>query len=396
MSTPFKPQADEPASASGKNRKASASVRVALVFYAMLVVYASCFPFSGWHDNGLLPWAYLGERMPHYWTGFDLAVNVIGYVPLGALAVLALYPRLRGGAAILMASVAGVLLAMLLEAVQSYLPSRVPSNLDLMTNGSGMLIGAIVGEALRSPVLEQSRLRELRRSWFSEQASRGLIVVSLWPLAQIFPQPYLFGHGQLLGTFSRWMSEWLETPVDLSQWLWAELGSGIEHYFPAEVIVTACGMTGAVLTLLCQTRRHAPKSMLAILLLMAALGVKTLAHAILFDPDDALGWLTPSATSGLLIGVVMLAGLSFAPSVAQRRAAIFTLALGLVVMNIMPANPYFLSTLQEWVQGRFLNFNGAAHFLSLTWPLFALWFLTHRSHHSSHHASRHDGRSSGV
>jgi VanZ family protein len=338
----------------------------------------------------LLPWSYLGEQLPHYWTGFDLAVNVIGYVPLGALAVLAMYPRLRGVQAVAAASVAGIALAMLLEAVQSYLPSRVPSNLDLLTNSSGMLLGALVGEAMRSPVLEQSRLRELRRAWFSEQASLGLIVVSMWPLAQIFPQPYLFGHGQLLGTVSRWMSDWLEAPIDLSQWLWAELGSGIEHYFPAEVIVTACGMTGAVLTLLCQTRRHAPKTMLAIILLVAALGIKTLAHALLFAPDDALGWLTPSATSGLLIGVVMLAGLSFAPPLAQRRAAIFALALGLAVMNIMPANPYFMSTLQEWVQGRFLNFNGAAHFLSLTWPLFTLWFLTHSSHRTTHYVARHD------
>jgi VanZ family protein len=390
MSTSHTPRADEPESTPKADRKASASVRVALVFYAMLVVYASCFPFSGWHDNGLLPWSYLGEQLPHYWTGFDLAVNVIGYVPLGALAVLAMYPRLRGVQAVAAASVAGIALAMLLEAVQSYLPSRVPSNLDLLTNSSGMLLGALVGEAMRSPVLEQSRLRELRRAWFSEQASLGLIVVSMWPLAQIFPQPYLFGHGQLLGTVSRWMSDWLEAPIDLSQWLWAELGSGIEHYFPAEVIVTACGMTGAVLTLLCQTRRHAPKTMLAIILLVAALGIKTLAHALLFAPDDALGWLTPSATSGLLIGVVMLAGLSFAPPLAQRRAAIFALALGLAVMNIMPANPYFMSTLQEWVQGRFLNFNGAAHFLSLTWPLFTLWFLTHSSHRTTHHVARHD------
>ncbi len=366
--------------------KPSASARVALVFYAVLVIYASCFPFSGWHDKGLMPWSYLGEGMPHYWTGFDLAVNVIGYVPLGVLGVLALYPWQRGTSAVALVSLAGLLLAMLLESVQSYLPSRVPSNLDLLTNASGMVIGAVVGEALREPVLEQSRLRALRRAWFSEQASHGLTVVALWPLAQIFPQPYLFGHGQLVGTFSRWLSEWLEVPVDLGQWLWQSLGSGIDHYLPAEVIVTACGMTGAVLTLLCQTRRHAPKPMLAVLLLLSAVAVKTLAHALLFDPDDALGWFTPSAASGLLIGLVMLVGLSLAPPVAQRRAAIFSLVVGLLVMNIMPANPYFLSTLQEWVQGKFLNFNGAAHFLSLTWPLFALWFLTHSIHRPLAHA----------
>lgn len=360
--------------------KASASVRVALVFYSLLVVYASCYPFAGWHDSGLMPWSYLTESLPRYWTGFDITVNVIGYIPLGLLAVLALYPHLRSAPAIAVAGVCGVLLALVLESVQSFLPSRVPSNLDLITNTVGTLIGAALGELLRRPILEQSQLRALRRLWFSEQASRGLIVIALWPLAQIFPQPYLFGHGQVLGAFSGWLSELIESPIDVGQWLWSQAGAGIEHYLPAEVIITACCMTGAVLTLLCQTRQTAPKTMLALLLMISAITVKTLAHAILFDPDDAFGWFTPGAASGLIMGLVMLGGLSFAPAIAQRRAAIFSLGVSLFLINIAPANPYFVSTLQEWVQGKFLNFNGAAHFLSVVWPLFALWFLTHKTH----------------
>lgn len=375
----------EPKSATYITGKASASVRAALVFYSLLVVYASCYPFSGWHDNGLLPWSYLTESMPRYWTAFDVTVNIIGYVPLGLLTVLALYPRLRSLPAVAVASAAGILLALALESVQSFLPSRVPSNLDLITNAVGTLIGAVLGELLRRPILEQSQLRALRRLWFSEQASRGLIVIVLWPLAQIFPQPYLFGHGQVLGAFSGWLSDLIESPVDVGQWLWTQAGAGIEHYLPAEVIITACCMTGAVLTLLCQTRRTAPKAMLAIVLMVAAITVKTLAHAILFDPDDAFGWFTPGAASGLIMGLVMLGGLSFAPATAQRRAAIFSLGVSLFLINIAPANPYFLSTLQEWVQGKFLNFNGAAHFLSVTWPLFALWFLTHKTHDPGEH-----------
>lgn len=374
------PHSGDPKSVTQITGKASASVRVALVFYSLLVMYASCYPFSGWHDSGLLPWSYLTENLPHYWTGFDLIVNVIGYIPLGLLAVLALYPRLRALPAIVVASLSGVLLALLLESVQSFLPSRVPSNLDVLTNTFGTILGALLGELLRRPVLEQSQLRALRRLWFSQQASRGLIVIALWPLAQIFPQPYLFGHGQVLGTISGWLSDVMESPVDLGQWIWIQAGAGIEHYLPAEVIITACGMTGAVLTLLCQTRNTAPKAMLAFLLMISAITVKTLAHAILFDPDDAFGWFTPSAASGLMMGLVMLGGLSFAPAVAQRRAALFSLGVSLFLINIAPANPYFLATLQEWVQGKFLNFNGAAHFLSLTWPLFALWFLTHKTH----------------
>jgi hypothetical protein len=50
-----------------------------------------------------------------------------------------------------------------------------------------------------------------------------------------------------------------------------------------------------------------------------------------------------------------------------------------------------VATLQTWVQGKFLNFNGAAQFLSLLWPFFAVWFLwlpcpharQRREHHSA-------------
>jgi hypothetical protein len=36
--------------------------------------------------------------------------------------------------------------------------------------------------------------------------------------------------------------------------------------------------------------------------------------------------------------------------------------------------------MQAWIQGKFLNFNGAAQFLSLVWPFFALYFLWHPMH----------------
>ncbi len=360
--------------------KASALARIGLLFYMLLVVYASWYPLSGWRDNGLLPWSYLFEHMPRYWTRFDFAANVLGYIPLGALAVLALYPLLRTLPALILTLVCGLLLTVLMEAVQTYLPTRVASNLDVLTNTLGLAIGAGLGSWARRYVLEQSRLRMLRDHWFSDQASRGLIVIGLWPLAQIYPQAYLFGHGQVLPTLSAWLTDWLDTPIDLSQLFWSEYNVSVEQYLLAEVIITACCMTGAVLTLLCQMRSNAPKLRIALLLVLSALAVKAMASAILFTPDNAFTWLTPSAAGGLLIGAIMLGGLSYAPPLAQRHTAILSLLVCLLVLNLAPANPYFLSTLQDWVQGKFLNFNGAAQFLSLIWPFFALWFLTHRTH----------------
>ncbi len=363
--------------------KASALARIGLLFYMLLVVYASWYPLSGWRDNGLLPWSYLFEQMPRYWTRFDLAANVLGYIPLGALAVLALYPLLRTLPALILTLLCGLLLTVLMEAVQTYLPTRVASNLDVLTNTLGLAIGAGLGSWARRYVLEQSRLRALRDHWFSDQASRGLIVIGLWPLAQIYPQAYLFGHGQVLPTLSAWLSDWLDAPIDLSQLFWSEYNVSVEQYLLAEVIITACCMTGAVLTLLCQMRSNAPKIRIALLLVLSALAVKAMASAILFTPDNAFTWLTPSAAGGLLIGAIMLGGLSYAPPLAQRHTAILSLLVCLLVLNLAPANPYFLSTLQDWVQGKFLNFNGAAQFLSLIWPFFALWFLTHRTHRQS-------------
>ncbi len=354
--------------------------RVALLAYILLIVYASWYPFSGWHNSGLSPLAFMTMRMPHYWTVFDAGINVVGYIPLGILMVYALYPRVRGVWAVLLTALCGTFISGSMEAVQTFLPSRVPSNLDFITNSLGCLMGAAIGAWTTRSYLEQSRLNQLRARWFAPQASVGLVLLALWPLAQIYPQAYLFGHGQLLPIFSEWLSDWLSMDVDLVALMRPGTTLTVEQYWLSETIITACGMTGAMLTLLCTTRRSAPRMTLVLVALAAALLVKSLASALLFTPENAFVWITPGAQGGFLIGLIMLSGLAFAPQAAQRRLAVLTLCLSLLVLNTIPVNPYFLSTLQNWVQGKFLNFNGAAQFLSLLWPFFALWFLALPSH----------------
>ncbi|GAB3438007.1 VanZ family protein [Massilia solisilvae] len=361
-------------------QRGSPVARAALLVYLLLIVYASWFPFSGWRSSGLSPFEFLNLAPQRYWTRFDVMVNVVGYIPFGTLLVLAMYPRVRGLLAVLLAALAGVLVSGTMETVQNYLPSRVPSNLDFFTNSAGCLIGAFLGAAWSRSLLDQSRLYRLRRRWFAPHASQGLVLLALWPLAQIYPQGYLFGHGQVLPIISEWLSEWLDTNIDLVAMLRPGAEMSVEQYWLSETIITACGMTGAVLTLLCLLRRGAPRYPLMLAMLGAALLVKTLASSLLFTPDNAFVWITPGAQGGFVIGAIMLAGLAFAPQVAQRRLAVVTLLLSLIVVNTIPVNPYFVATLQGWVQGKFLNFNGAAQFLSLAWPFAALWFLLLPSH----------------
>ncbi|WP_293780864.1 VanZ family protein [uncultured Oxalicibacterium sp.] len=362
-------------------REPSVLARGILLAYLALIIYASLYPFSGWEQLGVPLEKYLYEPIPpRYWTGFDVVTNILGYVPLGVLAVYAFYPSVRGVAAMLLAALLGILVSGSMEALQSFLPTRVTSNLDFLTNSTGALIGAVLGALTYHQVLERSRLRRLRHRLFTPEASRGVVLMALWPLAQIYPQSYLFGTGQLLPVLSDWLSLWTDVPIDLSDLLRNGMQLSASQYWQVEIVVTCCSTAGALLVWFHMLRDKAPRFLLVIAMLAAALAVKTLSMALLFKPQNALAWLSEGAQLGLLAGVVLLALLVWLPKRLQRYMAIMLLAIAFVTINVAPANPYFVATLETWVQGKFLNFNGAAQFLSLVWPLIAFWFLLHRTH----------------
>ncbi len=357
---------------------ASSFARAGLLAYSLLIVYASWFPFSGWRDIGVSPLAYLSEPWPRYWTAFDLAINVAGYVPFGMFLVCAFYPHLRRFRAAAVAIACAVLVSATMEAVQTYLPSRVASNVDLLTNSVGGAIGAIAGAWLTPVLLEESRFLQMRERWFQPIAGRGLILMALWPLAQIYPQEYLLGQGQMLPVLSGWLTAWFDMPIDLGRLLRAGQDLSIEQYWLAETFITASSLCGALLIFLGVLREQAPRALLSLLLVTAALLIKLLSSALSFGPENAFNWLTPGAATGVAVGLLLLAGLVLTRPATQKRLAVLLLFLSMVAVNLAPTNPYFVATLQTWVQGQFLNFFGAAQFLSLWWPIFALWFLLQR------------------
>ena len=118
-----------------------------------LVVYGSLHPFAGWRDTGVSPFAFLEGGWPRYWTVFDLAANVAVYLPLGFFLGLAL-SRLRGRfTGMALATLLAGAISFGLESVQTWLPSRVPSNLDLACNTLGGLLGALWAQAVGPRVL---------------------------------------------------------------------------------------------------------------------------------------------------------------------------------------------------------------------------------------------------
>lgn len=354
--------------------------RVSLLIFTLLIVYASWYPFSGWRNIGLHPFGYLTTALPYYWTIFDVWTNVAGYMPFGILMVFALYPKIRSFWAILVTILAGAMLSCTMEAVQTYLPTRVPSNIDLATNTLGVALGALIGAKTRSFFLEGSLLLKVREHWFTPEASRGLVVIGLWPLALIYPQNHVFGLGHVIPLFSNWLSELVNSPIHLAT-LWANTANlSAEAYWLTDIAITICGLTSATLTLLLLLRDHAPKTALTAVFIFSMVAIKTLASALLFEPNNAFIWVTPGTVGGIILSIPIILSLSFAPAPMKKNLAVVALFLGLLLTNAIPDNPYFVETLQTWGRGKFLHFNGAAEFLAILLPFLALWYLYHPVH----------------
>src|SRR5437899_2712969 len=121
--------------------QASTLARYLFVAYLLLVVYASLHPLYGWRDRGLPAFAFLTASFNRPVPAFDVVVNVLGYMPLGFLAVLATYPRLRGASGFAFGLGCSIAMSFALESLQLYLPTRTSSNLDILANTAGGALG---------------------------------------------------------------------------------------------------------------------------------------------------------------------------------------------------------------------------------------------------------------
>ncbi len=331
--------------------------------YVLLIIYASLYPLTGWHDSGGDPLAFLGAAWPRFFTGFDLATNVVAYLPFGFLCTAALRRRLAPHSAWLVAALLGGALSFSMELLQNYLPSRVPSNLDLACNAAGALLGGVIGARWGPRVLDEGHLARWRQQMMMNAygANMGVLLIAAWLMTQLSPETLLFGSGDL-----RQMLEL--QPVQPFQ---------PDRFVSLEAAIAAAGLLAAGLIATLLLRRRA--RVLTAGLLLAALLIKALAHALLMGPAAAAAWITPGNSTGLAMGLALWWGASFLAFPLQRAVAALALLFATVMVNIAPENPYLLNTLHIWNPGQFLNFNGLTRLICSLWPFLALpWLMIYR------------------
>jgi hypothetical protein len=122
-------------------------------------------------------------------------------------------------------------------------------------------------------------------------------------------------------------------------------------------------------------RTRAPRRLLLLAFIVAALVVKAGATFLQSQSGLAFDWATPGALIGLACGTVAVLLAPALPPGWRATLAALALATSLVFVNLLPVNPYFDVVLADWRQGRYLHFNGLARWLAWTWPYAALVWL---------------------
>ena len=339
-----------------------------------LMVYASLYPFTDWRNQGLSPFAFLTAPWPRYWTAFDVGINLVGYAPLGFLLVLS---HIGGRPNKLLAVISAALLSLSMETLQSYLPMRVPSNVDLTLNVVGAGLGASAAWYLERTQTVQS-WRRLRGHWLVPDARGALVLLMLWPVALLFPASVPLGLGQVLERLEQTLAQQLEGTLFLD-WLplreveLQPLAPGVALICVALGALIPCLLGGSVL------RAAWQRAVFAVCVLTVGVGATALSAALSYGPDHAWAWFDLPVRVGLALALVLACVLAVLPRRACAVLALLALVQHLTLLNQAPASAYFFQTLQVWEQGRFIRFNGLAQWLGWLWPYAALLYLLVRA-----------------
>ena len=337
--------------------------------YMGIIVYASLYANQGWRDNGIGLFDFMAGSWPRYWTWQDALFNVLAYLPLGFL--LALSPKHRPSpwARMLIPVFVGFILSITMESLQTLIPGRVSSSLDLFFNTLGALCGATLalfyGPALLAGAGHLRQRLGVRRLG----AESGLILVALWLFAQISPETLFFGLGDLRAL--------LALPPTLPF-------SPDQHILLETLIAALQTLVVAFLLrgVLVRMSLGRQQQFLAIAILLAlGVSIRTLASWVLLNNLPLFGetarWaaLTPGGLTGLAVGVALALPLLHLPVTWQMPLAATCLMAATVLVNLMPINPYSPTALTVWRQGHFLNFNGLTRLIAALWPYLTLLFL---------------------
>ena len=242
-----------------------------------------------------------------------------------------------------------------------YLPVRTSSNLDLLTNGIGALVGALLAVSIAPRAWFALHLAAWRRRLFYSGAGAdfGLALVALWIFAQVNPSLPMLG--------SVFISEAAHAPF------------AVQHkpfdWLDCAAVSLNLLMKGALLLTLLRQRRDAVIALVVVLCTVAL--AKFIAAAVLLKSWALLLWLNSEAMLGILAGMLLLAAASrLQHAWLTKFAALVTLSWLALTQGVLDSGaPSTTMRLYQWRYGHLLTYNGLSQTVALVFPFLMLSYL---------------------
>ncbi|HEX4918442.1 MAG TPA: VanZ family protein [Limnobacter sp.] len=347
--------------------------------YACVVVHLSLFPYLDWRNIGIGPLEFLsGPWIPVHqtvlWT--DIFVNIAGYVPLGLLMLLGLNRQPRTSDKLLVA-VGCAALSLALESLQTYLPTRVPSKMDLLTNTMGGTLGVMLGSFFAKRRTLVPAMNRNLETWLIHRAWLGMGLLSLWFLSILAPQNPTFSTGLWLGNLFDTMGPALQTETPL--------GLPLEWILRVETVaphfINYCFLMCAWLIGLAQTQHGSPRVRLLALLIAITLMLRML-DLYAQTPVNAFWYVSTlwfeQNSSGLMLamaGALLMAWLPLPPHAMARLGLAHLLGGWLITLLLPGVHDPELDTQGGGLLTLFRTLQEAGRWVSELWPILALTVL---------------------
>jgi len=327
--------------------------RGSLAVWALLIAYASLYPLLPLR----LPSAdAVGAffMRPKYVTDFDVAVNILAYVPLGTLGCLSLRQSRTLARAVVRTLLLALAFSGLMEALQLFIPGRVASLYDVLANVGGTFLGTLVFldpfySLVTQPLGEMRDRLLIPGGW----GDAGLVLLGLWLIAQLNPALPFFGAGNIVGSGGI---------IDLATLQWAAVAMSI------------CGFGLFASALL---KGGDGTLRVTVVLLSLALWLKFTASSLMLQPHFAEEWLSVGRLAGLTAGLLALVPLRRVPRAGRLYLALILTLAGGLFSKIFGAYSALdeLLRLFRWPYGQLANFATLTRFLHELWPFLAVAFL---------------------
>jgi len=340
----------------------SASVLAGLLGYLALICYGSLYPFHDWRLPQGEWWSFLLAPPPRFITRTDVATNVLVYVPLGMLIGALLAPYMRIRTATLWALAGGLFISFTMELLQLFVPNRVASNVDILTNGMGALFGGLLFRIAQNHRWPGRILLGWRERWFiaGRLADLGLFLLALWVLSQLsLDLPSL-----LAGSLHKGFTPYWETITDLSR------------LHPEGAIIYALEIVS--LGLFTRILVKPGHRMLAVVVgvLAGAIATKFVAAAALVKLSVLSRLISLEVLAGLAMGLIALLVQMRRGSERRPYAVAIASLLALAAAKAwwVPTSSA-LATVSANAAERMLNITGLAGLVSTLWPYLAAMYL---------------------